>query len=604
MEMKFYCDRGVISLEEYNVAVQETNARLSDSLFTKFTLPFQIHITPEITSSFGDFLAESGVLPTSSIKGHISHEGKIHEAELHFLGTTGKMLKLQIDFGLEDVPNFNKKLSELTLENFEVEDIHLYAKTTATKKYPETNFNFPRIYTSKYSGNDMWKNFDGYLNDLKRDGSEMRRNYIDEAGNIFNVNIIHPCPHVLYLLKAGFEDAGYQLTGSILHDNNLAQKWIYSGTEYFSRLTQNRQGLRIIATDYTDKAFGLCYFRKKLIIEKPGKYIVTGCFKTTANIKGSSVASINLNNVQIYNVSKESYKALVSNFNINVSVTLPNTELEFLLMDSYSNLFTEEVILVDVINTELANESQYEGEDVGVITNLNRIELNRAVPDITFGEFVRIIKNWFNYDIDIFDKKVVMNLVQSTVDATPIDLQFLEVPQEFVERTFSAEKSYLLKFADLDKDEKKDSIYFDSKGIILNGKEQKDTQIIEINGYIMPVRSPKAQGYNTATVLKDSSNTLALVNYEGLVFGQNNSLDAPEAEFPALFHSNWKDHLRQRLRGHEYSWSTMCPINQIAKVSIKDKIFCYNNIHHIKSWSKQRISADEYEIEITTESII
>src|SRR5690606_2020172 len=191
-----------------------------------------------------------------------------------------------------------KKLSELPLESFQVSDIYSYAKTVATKKYPETNFNFPRVFTTKYPATDqVWNAFDGYMNDLKKDGTEMRRNYIDGSGNIFNINIIHPMPHILYLLKTGFEDAGYQLRGDILTDQNLAQKWVYSGTEHFTRLTQNRLGLVKYAADY-DQIVGwpTVAFYPKLQIEKKGKYRVVGYIRKSDKIKGSGFAQIRYNN--------------------------------------------------------------------------------------------------------------------------------------------------------------------------------------------------------------------------------------------------------------------------------------------------------------------
>ena len=84
----------------------------------------------------------------------------------------------------------------------------------------------------------MWDAFEGYYNHtiLKNGVLEMARNVFPTEQNnwtIDNVNIIHPCPHVLYLLKVGFADAGYSLAGDILSDENLAQRWVFSGTQYF-----------------------------------------------------------------------------------------------------------------------------------------------------------------------------------------------------------------------------------------------------------------------------------------------------------------------------------------------------------------------------------
>src|SRR5690606_27038811 len=94
--------------------------------------------------------------------------------------------------------------------------------------------------------------------------------------------------------------------------------------------------------------------------------------------------------------------------------------------------FTNPVIKVDVINTELSNESQYTGTDLGVITNPNEVDLRRAVPEMTFGELVKIIKNWFNYDVDIQGKFVIMNLIANQTKNKVQDLRFLEIPEHLV----------------------------------------------------------------------------------------------------------------------------------------------------------------------------
>src|SRR5690606_24034043 len=181
------------------------------------------------------------------------------------------------------------------------------------------------------------------------------------------------------------------------------------------------------------------------------------------------------------------------------------------------------------------NEAQYTGTDLGVITNRNEVNLKLAVPDITFGDLVRIVKNWFNYDVEIREKTVYMNLIAKEGTANVKDFTFMEVPQNMVSRELLNKKSFLLKFPDMDGGIKKDSMYYDIDGPKLNGTAKTDTTTININGYLMPLTLPKPGGYNTATVLKESSDILALVEYAGLLNGQNNATYSPGCDFPELF---------------------------------------------------------------------
>ncbi|MEI7488746.1 MAG: hypothetical protein WCJ72_15335 [Chryseobacterium sp.] len=205
----------------------------------------------EFKESFGDFESPESWELENSFEGPLLFENSISEAKLNIESSEGMYLIGQIDFGFEDLPNWDKKLSELSWEKFPVPDIHIYAKDICAKKYPETNFNFPRMFTAKYSPDDkMWDAFNGYYNDLDSAHNEMRRNYVDSSGNIFNQNIIHPCVHFLYILKKCFQDAGFSLKGDVLSDAMFQDAWVFSGTEYFNKISQFKSGFTVSMNDY------------------------------------------------------------------------------------------------------------------------------------------------------------------------------------------------------------------------------------------------------------------------------------------------------------------------------------------------------------------
>jgi len=181
METKFYNDDFVLDLSKQKMNLQENNSRFNDKSFTKFTFPFDAYIEDQFVHYIGDYRSYENTGLKNVIQGIFLHENKLSEAKLTILSIQGAKLTGQIDYGYEDIPNYDKKLSDLPLAKFDVPDIHIYSKEICAKKYPEVNFNFPRMFTKKYSPDDeLWDAFDGYYNDLKPDGSEMRRNYLDE----------------------------------------------------------------------------------------------------------------------------------------------------------------------------------------------------------------------------------------------------------------------------------------------------------------------------------------------------------------------------------------------------------------------------------------
>ncbi|WP_312750602.1 hypothetical protein [Epilithonimonas hominis] len=598
MEIKFISSLGPLDISNVNISIQENNSKVSDTMYTKYTLPFQINANQEFLRNYGDYVSYETTNLQNRVPGYLQFENKVQEADLFIQSIEGYKITAQIDFGFEELPNFNKKLSELPTEKFDVPDIYAYATAICKKKWPETNFNFPRIYTDKYSpDSDPWENFDGYYNDLKKDGTEMRRNYIDGNGTIFNVNIIHPCPHPIYLLKTGFLDAGFELQGDILTDQNLQQKWVFSGTEYFSRLTQRRLGLNVQEMDYDISSLTGMQYIKGLQIEKQGSYRLKGFFNSR-KVKGTNTGVIILNGSQVWSFNSSSYDLKDYYFDFTVNVPA-NSTLIFILHRVSDSSGSGTVISADVIGDQLDNEA---GEDNGVITNPNKIDLSLAVPDITFGDFVNVIKNWLNYDIEIVNKTIFMNRIGKDGVTNVKDFRFLEIP--IPKRNLLNKKSFLLKFTELDEGYKKDSLFFDYKGQQINGVAKEDTSTIEINGYAMPVKLPKPGGYNTAFVAKDSVDTVALVEYSGLQFGQNNATFSSGMDFPVLFDTNWRNWLRQRINGQEYQWKAFCKIEEICNYSVKDYIYCYNNVHIIKSINKEKVSSDIYQVEIITETVV
>lgn len=601
METKFFNDKFTLDLTKQKMNLQENNSRFNDKSFTKFTFPFDCYIEDQFVHYVGDYMSYENTGLQNVISGIFLHENKLSEAKLTILSIQGAKLTGQIDYGYEDIPNYDKKLSDLPLAKFDVDDIHTYAKNICTKNYPEVNFNFPRMFTKKYSPEDeLWDAFDGYYNDLKPDGSEMRRNYLDENLDIFNVNIIHPCPYILYLLKVGFLDKGLTLKGDILTDQDLLQRCVFSGTDYFVRYSQEKSGLNIQSNDY-DANFGLgsVIYLKPLEIKKKGSYKVMGFFKCK-NVKGTNIGIIQLNTSKIWSFNSYTYDETTHSFSIDLNVPEDNSILYFQLQSVYNVSNSNPVISVDLINKTLT-EPEEGGEESGVVTNLNRIDLTRAVPDMLFGEVVNKIKNWLNYELDVVGKDIYMN----KLNKDPSNIKSFEKYEvNEPKRTLLNQRSFLIKFEDLDDDVKQNSMYYDAQGNKLNGEPKTDTTTIEIDGYAMPVELAKPLGYTTAIVKKDSTTTLALVYYDGLTGVQNNAKNPPGLAFPELWDKNWYKFLRQRVFGSKYEDSFLAYIEDISNYTIKDYLFWNNNIHQVTNWGKEMLTEHVYKLTINTETIV
>ena len=609
MKTIVYLPTAKLDLSKQKFSIQENNAKVSDSQFTKIIFPFSLPISEEILNSIGDIINHAATDVETVIDCKLEHEGRVHDAKLEILGNEGLYAEAQIDYGFDELPNWTKKLSELPLENFSVPDIHTYAPTVLNKKYPEVNFNFPRIYNKKYDPTtEVWDAFDGFLNDMKQDMTEMRRNYIDGVGNIFNVNIIHPMPYILHVLKTGFRDAGFELKGHILTDADLLYRTIYSGTDYFTSKQQRRYDFNIKASQ-PDQLFletgpdDYCKYVRHITIEKTGTYKIAGLIKFWKAKKMLSNYQILLNDQILWqkrtNSDRSDYMIDIP-IDIDFNVNKENSILTFFCFKQYhpdwdfqlADLLVTSAVLEDISNAEL-------GEDSGFVTNRNEVNLKNAVPDMTFGDLVNKICNWFNYAMIPIEKTIYMNRLSLEKYFEPKDFRKYEAKRP--KRVPKKNVSYLLKFPELDR--KVDSVFYDAKGFKLNGEEIADTKVIDIDGYALPVYMPKPNSYSTAVVQTDSTTMLQLVYYDGLTEGTNNAKNPAGCHVPELFYKNWENWLKRRLECYEYTWKFTIPIEEMANYSINDYIYCYDNIHLIKTLNKDKVSETTYEVEIITETV-
>lgn len=619
MEIKFYTDKGVIDLSNIDFSTQEENSMMSTKTLTPFFFPFEVYLDDVFLNTFGDYSSYESKNLETNIEGLLFFEDQTYKAKLEIQSIEGNKLIGQIDFGLDQIPNFDKKLNELPVENFKVDNIYTHAESVISKQWPSTSYNFPRIFTKKYDqSNTMWNAFEGYYNDsvIENGSCKFKQNYIAGNGDINNLNIVHPCPHPIYLLKVGFADAGYDLIGDILIDPDLQNRWVFSGTEYFNLKSQTKVGVTTSPLDYdTDEPF-VAYvnghtikLRRRKYIKSlnslpKGNYSIVGAFDFKT-YNGSTVElKISVNGVDIYSFKEYYDYGQIRTINLNLS--------------SYFNKDTDNVITFyadyvpinpdtaeyNIINFELISdvlsENNSGNEETKVVINSNEINLSRSVPNITFGDFVNGIKNWFNYDLEVQGTKVIMNRLG---DREPDIIQdFRDFEVEEPKRNYLKKKSFLIKFPDLD-NYSLDSMYYDANGSKINGVKNNDTNEIEIPGYPLPVLKPKENSVPTAIVKKDADDLIGLVYYDGLVAGQNNSKNVPGCANPELFEKNFKKWLRQRVKGTEYGWSKKMSAESFVGVNIKKHIFCYNNIHLIVRINKDKVGDNTYDVEFVTETI-
>lgn len=619
MRDKFITSNFELDLSGLRTNFTEENPRFKDSLWTKYTLPVDINYDRNFLSKIGQYSSFSNANLHQKHEGYHIFEGKMLRAKLEFLEFRNKTAKIQIDSGFEELPNFEKKLSELPLEVKTVNDIYEHANEIVVLKYPDTNYNFPKLYTDEFDlESEGYKYFDSFINNRvqKTKGVwDFPRNEVKETNEFWdciNRNIIHPVPYLLYVLVQGFKDAGFILAGEILEDKNFIQRGIFSDKHYFTTGEQKEHKANIFERDYYDHENGAfdteiaAKWQKKFKIDAPGKYrMIIKCSCENNNGQGSLLeVSKNGKTIESINNSEGKPGKKRDNINANFVFEIDISEAEIkqeILVDFYGAIAKdtiEEKKNIGVAQIEIRPIRQHtvDGAAVPFIFNSNKVDLKRAVPDMTFGELVNTIKNWGNYDLIFENNIVTMNRIK--IDKTQEPEDFREFEVEDPVRSKTQKQAFLLKFPEVEELDL-DSIFFNDKGYSLNPvNTPTDTTEININGFCLPIET--FRGTSTAKVFKE--NALMLVYYNGLDANGNNHASNPQGLHGKLFAESVKDWYINRLTNFTYKWTFVAHRSKLRKFNIRSEIFAYNKKHWIKSWVKNSISENYYSVEIETET--
>ncbi|AFR36228.1 hypothetical protein [Riemerella anatipestifer] len=611
MQDKFITNTGVeIPLDYTNFTYVEENPRFKDTFWTNYTLPIDISYSRDFLSSFGQYSSLNNIGLKRYHEGIHQFEGRLRKGKLEVLEFKKEMLKIQIDSGFETLPNFEKPLSELPLLNIAVDDIYNHANDIVTKKYPETVYNFPKLYTDEYNLQDeAYKYFDSFINNRNnhegRTTKGFSRNRLENEVDVYNKNILHPLPYLLYVLTVGFSDAGFRLEGEILEDEYLKYRLIWSGKPYHTSGDQKEHKLNVYSEEYLNQSVnGNLYFgewQKEILIDAPGKYNIKGHFQTQIGLNdGGGRVELNiptLNFSQSFSVNQS------SDIQQSIDISEEQAKEGVRVIFKFKGAMGYSKVADDGVNLGLAQLQilpkrmhTKEGVPIPYIYNDNRVNLSKAVPEMNFGELVTAIKNLRNYDLEFEGNRAIMNKIKIDKYKEPEDFRMFEV--ENPTRFFNDKVSFNITFPDEESVATK-NIYFDETGYRLNYRSVPETAT-EININVISLPFTMFRSVFTAKAI--NSNALMLVYYDGLDNNGNNHAQNKKGLMDEELAKYLEPWFMNRLTNFRYKWTFICEKNKIRNFNIRSAIFAYNRKHWIKSWTKKSLTSNLYSIEIETET--
>lgn len=613
-----------LDLSNYKVSVVRENQWFSDQFFTKFSFPFDIDLTDELDALLGFISRYNSTDVNTIIECKYYHNNEVEDAILEIEQHQEK-LSCVLYFGYDQLPNFDKKLSELPLDKFELPEgvsIYQHAETIITQSWPDVNYNFPQIHTDKIDpdSDDVWFAFEKIINNYK-DGAFLINEVVPGVGGaddeIYNRNIMQPLPYELHVLKKGFEDIGLSLSGDILNDTRFQKKLIFADVDYATTVTQESITILKMSQDnietgtITENLFGggtrTYSFNRYLItqpIDNPGRYRIIGKVVLFSIINETVYLRIKYRNQIIW---QHSYSASINQPKVVKGVnvvfdTLVDLNPNEIVIESWQRAVNDNQIIVDLdINPVRLHDA--EGNPIPSIINKNEIDLTKAVPDITFGDKIREIKNWFNYDLEIQGNLAIMNRVQNklVVDSSnALDLTEYEVKRPL--RKFPKGISFLLKFQDVDsKDYTFLPVFQNANGFVNSSfVTNEKTNTIEINALPLPLLV--RNGVQTAHAFEQNNAKAYYVLYDGLTDSLNLAKNPEEILLPAVHLQDWKQWFDFRINAQEFTWPLKMLSWQFQKIKTKTIIYAYKKYHLIKIINDTEYKPGEFEVELETVS--
>ncbi|WP_116787605.1 hypothetical protein [Flavobacterium psychrotrophum] len=606
---KFIHSNFELDLSAFKITDTAENPWFTGTYFTKYSYPFNIALTKDIDMAMG-FLSHYNSTDAETLFEGIYVHGDAMEKAVLEVEECEQELSVTVRYGLDDFPNFTKKLAELPLLQLQVADIYQHAKTIISQVWPDVNYNFPQIHTDKIDpeSDDVWFAFEKIINNY-RAGAFLENN-VDLSEDItYNRNIIQPLPYLLYLLQAGFADAGFTLRGDVLENATIKKMLVYTDTEYYTTIAQESMTLLAMAEDHDtyeaqNGANPHITLQRTQEIAQPGKYRITGTMRLRKRFGDRPTNAITVSlGIRYRNVTLFSHSGAMLNnyydFNIDVTFeTLSDLQPDFLTFYYDGGFVADDMLFNLEINPVRLHDEG--GNAVASIINLNQVDLKRAVPDMTFGDLVKEVLAEFRMDLTTAGTDIFMNYIAGEMQSREvIDLSMYDV--KFPKRTFSKGNSFLLKYEDVtSSDYSWLPVFQNIEGYSTSGYKIDD-KTTEVPFKALPLPLLRRNNVQTAHGFLDEKTKPLWVIYNGLVGDLNLSQDPAALQVPALhlqYHNSW---LASRINASSYLWTFQAYIEQIAELEAKSRVHAYRNIHLVKSLQKTEVKPDLFEIELQTE---
>ena len=614
MIVKCLHDDFLLDLTSYEISIQEENQWFNDQFFTKYSFPVDVDLTDDLNKRFGlvmDILSET---PVTYFEVVLFIDDGHQDAILEVTDITDRVATVQFSFGQEQFPNWDRKLSELPLEVLPLqESMEAHASTIITQAYPAVNYNFVQVHTDSFdSGSGRWTGFEGIVNNYKN-GAFLANEFDSTENVVYNRNLMLPMPYILHILKAGFAAAGHELRGDVLSDPELLKSALYKESEEY--VNANIEGFEyvsninsydtLVQVKYKYGFLNLSSFTNTLGVyedqvafTKRGRYKISGVVHLWRQYSDAK-AEVYFKGKRVYYAYQDFIRANAwgervryVDFNIDVDdltevLVLKNRQRPGAFIEG---AYTNDATLWDLTITPLAIYDQ-NGVLVPPVVKANKVDLTKCVPDVTFGELVKAVKNWKNMDMVVGNGIVTMDYIEIKMDvANAIDLNSYN--QRKPKRRFEQGNSFLLQFEEVG-DFSHEKVYVNIKGGQTSGYTTDDnTMEIEVKAVPLPLEL--RNNVETAVAIDKGQSKILMVMYQGEVGKPNLAEDPTEALLLRTYEKHWEKWLDFRIKSQSMTTNFNAENIKMKLLQIDSRAYMYQKLQLIKTQKRTLLPGGQY----------
>ncbi|MCC4228364.1 hypothetical protein [Zunongwangia profunda] len=583
-----------IDISRFGVSLSEESDLFTDSVNKNYSLPFVIEGDAELLAKLGLVHLENSSDVEIQIPCRLILPDRHYKANLFIGDIDGKKLECTITYGDEDLAVYDIELKNLPWPNIITDDLPMYAWSCSRKSWPSTAFNFPMVWKPSIAEEDNYEAFEGFINNY-RDSSYVT-NEIDNSGaepKYLNKNVMVPMPYLLEILRFIFAQEGKKIFGEVIDHPNLKRALYipetflekFRGAEYqqWAFVDPIRQNIE------NNKAYST--YERILTPEVVGSYEID--------------YAINLDPIQARYFSFTIFRqdAITGE---KTTLKKATSEKNRVKLDQKFTVNIEDKDVFDKIVIELILEDQ--NQSISDFNNFeysfkggrlnqfpNVFSLSNFVPDMTAGEYINLLKNWWNLDIDVQERYVVINFAQDSVlERNVRDHSHLEDPDK--KFTHNTNRFYKLSYAN------GETYFYNKRGRVFSDLVDEGTEEITIELDVQPALVELNQGIMTAVAPEESSD-IDFCLYDGQdenfqptcseSISRSISLDEIGEKF-------WEKWLWFRIHSKTFKDSIECSTSEIY--DIKELSFKYNEKQVIKKISKKFQSEKVMKVEVESES--